>query len=357
MTENIVPIEKIEELHIELGYQCNIRCTMCYQKDYTICIDPVVWREKLAGIYPTVKKIIIQGGEPTVIKDTKELIELALSKNPEVKVSFMTNGLAFDSYWQNLFVKHGDFVNFSLNAADKDTHEKINRYSKWDKVIDNLKNTLALRKSTNSPLQVTISFVILPDNIKQLSDYIELGKNLGVDKVRFFFDACNLDKDSKLVEQEVGKALDTAKKYEGNLIVEGLLHFYEFYCQKIGVKNIFIDQKEKMACGMCRLPWTNIFVDHFGNLMFCCMTNLVLGNLLKEDLSAIFNNSKAVDFREKILKNNYVYCMSNCTRNPNPVYKFDLVRVKYYAKNFFTYLKRDPKVAWQKAKRKIKQWF
>ena len=60
---------------------------------------------------------------------------------------------------------------------------------------------------------------------------------------------------------------------------------------------------------------------------------------------------------QEILQNNYVYCMSNCTRNPNPVYKFDWVRIKYYTSNFFTYLKRDPKVAWQKAKRKIKQWF
>ena len=51
--------------------------------------------------------------------DARDMIALALEKNPEVKFSLITNGLAFDDGWQRLMVDHGDYVNFSLNAADK----------------------------------------------------------------------------------------------------------------------------------------------------------------------------------------------------------------------------------------------
>ena len=350
-----VPLERIEELHIGLGYRCNVRCVMCFQKDFTLRSDPVIWREKLLPLYPSVKRIVIQGGEPTVMGDARDLIALALEKNPEVKFSLITNGLAFDGGWQRLMVDHGDYVNFSLNAADKETHEKINRHSCWEKVMANLRGVLELRTRLKSPLTVAASFVILPENIGQMSEFIDLGRSLGVDKIRFLFDPGLLDPDTRRVGREVARAAESARRAEPGF-TEGLARFYEYYAAKMRVKNDLLGSLPPAECGLCRFPWSNVYVDHFGNVMFCCMINLNLGNLFERDLGAIYNGRRAVHCRNRMLKNDYSRCMPSCMLNPNPDYRFRWATARHYGRLFGTYVRLNPKVAWEKAKRKIKQW-
>ena len=37
------PLSSVKSLHIELGYPCNIRCIMCFQKNFTQRMDRRIW--------------------------------------------------------------------------------------------------------------------------------------------------------------------------------------------------------------------------------------------------------------------------------------------------------------------------
>ncbi|NQU99411.1 MAG: radical SAM protein [Parcubacteria group bacterium] len=352
-----VSLSRIKELHVEMGYQCNLRCIMCFQCDYTQKLNPNVWQKKLLPLYSTLEKMTIQGGEITVIPECRDLVKLVLEKNPNIKFGAMSNGVLFNEYWQKLFVDHGYMINLSLNAANKETHEKINKNSIWEKVIGNLKAVIDLRNQKKSPLEVYTSFVILPQNIRQLADFIELGKGFGVDKIRFFFDAVNLEEDTKLVEKEVGKALDVARKYKDSLAVEGLIYFYQYYCNQKKVKNIYKDEIEPLIPqGNCNIPFNNLYVDRAAKALVCCMSNLVLGDMNKDSLEEVWNGKRAQLFRKMMQKGDYRYCQATCPSNKKPSYSFDLAKLRCYIDKIKYEYMQSPKTTLKKIKRKIKQF-
>ena len=356
MSKNIIKIKDIDELHVELGYQCNLRCIMCFQKDYTQKINPDIWQKKLLPLYPYLKRLIIQGGEPTVIKASKELADLALEKNPNIKFGIMTNGLLFGKYWRELFVDHGYSANFSINGANKEIHEKINVNSNFEKVMKNLEDLIALRGAKENGLEISISFVIIPENLHQLDDFVELAKHLGVEKVRFFFDAARLPDDVEVVTKNITSALEKRKKYQDSLQVEGLIKFYEYYCFKKKLDNVFKDEKEKIP-PRCLAPWKSLYVDHYGKLMSCCMSNIILGDLNKNKIKDLLNVKKVLDFRKKMSKGDFRYCQATCLENTKPKYGLNAGNLRGYFEKFFYDFKQSPSVAFKKVLRKLKQLF
>ncbi len=76
-----------------MGYPCNVRCTFCNQADYSTkrVLDRRIWSEALLPAYEVVRGINMQGGEPTVSNDCRELLQLLLDTYPNVRLALMTN--------------------------------------------------------------------------------------------------------------------------------------------------------------------------------------------------------------------------------------------------------------------------
>lgn len=267
----------------------------------------------------------------------------------------MTNGLLFDDYWQNEFIAHGHMVNFSLNSSSKENHEKINFHSDFDKVLSNLKSLVRKRNEAKSSLMIAVSFVILSQNIHELASFIELAENLGIDRVRFFFDTANLPSDSKVVEDSLKKAWE---KFESrHAKVEGLVCFYRYYCWKKKISNIFKEKADDLESqAPCLAPWNSLYIDHTGQVQSCCMSSIVLGNLNDNSLEELINNRPAITFRKAMSKGNFRYCQPTCAVITNPSYGLTVAKIFNLANKFLTNFKLSPKTAWKKALRKIKQF-
>ena len=355
MREYSIQLKDIKELHLEIGYQCNLRCKMCFQKNYTQGMNAEIWQEKLLPLYPHLERLIIQGGEPTVIKEAKDLVNLVLAKNPGIRFGAMTNGLLFGDYWLQLFVDHGFMVNFSLNGATKETHEAVNCFSKYGGVMENLKRLIASRDNAKSSLEIYISFVIIPDNLHEICDFIKLGKNLGVNRVRFFYDASRLPINQRLVNEQIEAALSLRRELGGILKVDGLVKFYQCYCVKNKLVNEFVNEKEDIPAH-CAVPWRSLYVDHYGKLMSCCMSNVILGDLERSDLADLINNRQAKNFRKRIFCDDFRYCQTACLNNFKPIYKFNLPQLVGYWNKFKYDFVRSPRVAIGKSLRKLRQF-
>jgi MoaA/NifB/PqqE/SkfB family radical SAM enzyme len=290
------------------------------------------------------------------MKECKELIALVLSLNPSAKFGVMTNGLLFNDYWRETFVDHGYEVNFSLNGASQSTHETINVNSKYNKVMDNLTRLIELRSTRANTLAIYVSFVIVPENVHEIAAFVELANRLGVN-ARFFYDASRMPEagDSEKVEEEIARSFAALKTHRDRIFVEGLAAFYRHYCRNSGIENRLNHEKEA-APPKCMAPWKGLNVDRLGQVRFCCMSSLMLGNLNRNDIHEIWNGHRAQMFRKRMAVDDYRYCQASCILNAKPNYAVDYVKADYYVRKFVTEFRSSPKLAYRKAVRKIRQF-
>ncbi len=128
-------------------------------------------------------------GEPLIYKDFERIIELC--HHYKIKLNLTTNG-TFPrkgvEVWSKLIVPVASDIKISWNGATKATQEKIMLGTQWEKVLDNLKKLIALRdehfRTEGHYCQITLQLTFLESNLKELADIVQLGIDLGVDRIK-----------------------------------------------------------------------------------------------------------------------------------------------------------------------------
>lgn len=275
-------------LHIVLGQDCNQRCKMCFQDNFNSRIDPDIYKNILLPVYKGVNDVLIAGGEPTILPETREFIDIVKKENPCARFSTITNGKAFDRSWIDEFVSRGSSVKFSLNAVSKETYEKIVEGGDWDGVILNLKRLVECRNNDRkSGLRILASFVIIKENAHEASAFPEFCRKLGVDEWHF-----NIDKRERASlsgNPEAGSRPARAESVRPVNYSSG-------------------DNTRK-----CYAPYTNIYIDVSGNARVCCFSDKVIGNIRESPIDELMNNEKAEAMRKRVTEErDYSHCDSNC---------------------------------------------
>lgn len=184
---------------------CNLSCIMC--EDHSPFSH--TRRERVAAGIPKrrmsidlIKKILTEAegtplreivpstmGEPLVYKHFEEII--ALCHQYQIKLNLTTNG-TFPrkgvETWAKLLVPITSDVKVSWNGASKAVQEKIMLGTCWEKVLNNLKKFIAIRndfaKQDGNYCQVTLQLTFLETNVHELADIVQLGLDLGVDRIK-----------------------------------------------------------------------------------------------------------------------------------------------------------------------------
>lgn len=177
--------EDLIYMDIMFGFDCNIRCKMCYQKEHRavrpkIQLDPELIIRKVD--HTPFKEIRVLGGEPLFLPNSLTYIDylIKIGKRPSV----VTNGYYKNQILLEKIVGHFDKYVVSLNAATKQTHEKINVGSKWDQVIENLKTIQRLRGTAKRPVLIA-HMTITPDNVEEAPDFLNFVRDFGFDNYEF----------------------------------------------------------------------------------------------------------------------------------------------------------------------------
>ena len=124
--------------------------------------------KKLGG-----QRIDITGGEPTLRKDLKEIIEIAKSFN--LKVELVTNGSLLSKVKLKAFKELGlDAIAVSLDGSIYETYAKIRPINRdtFNKIIDNIKQSIELGFYTK------INTVVFRSNFKDLINITKLAIKL-----------------------------------------------------------------------------------------------------------------------------------------------------------------------------------
>lgn len=184
---------------------CNLSCIMCEdhsphsstQRDRIQAripkrrmpielIDSIVAQAKSTGLREIIPSTM---GEPLLYKDFSAILDIC--KKYDVKLNLTTNGtfpIKGAKTWAELIVPVTSDVKISWNGATKATQEKIMRGSKWEKVLDNVKEFIAVRdyyaEREGDYCRVTFQLTFLEENVDELADMVRLAAELGVDRLK-----------------------------------------------------------------------------------------------------------------------------------------------------------------------------
>jgi MoaA/NifB/PqqE/SkfB family radical SAM enzyme len=349
-------LSSLKYLHIMVGNACNHRCVMCFQEDFSLVIDPEIIRKQLAPAYPHLEFVLLQGGEPTILPQARELVDRILAVNEKARFGMMTNGHRFDGYWQDLFTRRGRRVSFSLNAATQSTYDRITRRGDWAATIANLDGIVRRKREAGAAgLQIAASFVVLNENLPEMSRFIQFCRESGVDQARIFFDQNLFPTDRERLRRELEESEILAREYE----VEGLGGFAAYARSHLDPKPAGLtvppsgcasaadsvaaapdsmpsngwrgrlsrlfrrpptaDESGTIPAGPsptdrstaphratpCPVPFEGVAVEVDGRVRFCCMTSTFIGDLHRNPIDVIWNNKAARAFREQMISRRY----------------------------------------------------
>jgi len=310
---------------------CNLTCIMCEdhspysstQKDRIAAgigkrrMDIDLIRRILAEAKGTAVREIIPStmGEPLIYKHFEEIIEFC--KIYDIKLNLTTNGTFSRKgveAWANLIVPVTSDVKISWNGASKATQEKIMLGTKWEIVIDNVKKFIAIRneifKLKDHYCQVTLQLTFLETNIHELDDIVQLGINLGVDRIKGHHLWAHFDEIKQLSmrrnketisrwNQAVIQAQDVANR---QLLPNGKF---------IKLENIYLldehADQDLISGGECPFLGKEAWVATDGRFSPCCAPDKErrklgdFGSLANKTLDEIWNSSQYQD-----LSNNYM---------------------------------------------------
>lgn len=168
-------------IEVETTTICNLKCVMC---------EHTYWREKpqrmnykqfkhILGQFPKLAWIGMTGiGSSFLNPDYIEMIKLVKSK--KIYLELYDHFDALDEKLAKQIIKAGvDRLIVSMEAATKETYEKIRVNANFDRVLKNIRNFYALKKKMKSHYpEITYHFIISKLNVKEVLPYIDLVKEL-----------------------------------------------------------------------------------------------------------------------------------------------------------------------------------
>lgn len=154
-----------KEVILEVTNLCNLRCRHCHFHGDTARrgrplghMDPSLWRIVLAEMahWKTPVTLLTHGaGEPLLYPFLTELLAEA-KRLPNLRVGFMTNGMLLDACWtERLLDLEVDFLAFSIDGVNPQTHDAVRRNARLQLIEDNVRHLVrckAQRGSTNPTL-------------------------------------------------------------------------------------------------------------------------------------------------------------------------------------------------------------
>lgn len=158
---------------------CNLDCIMCCwrcMKEDTIAVQKAY--DDVSPYLRNAREIILSGGgDPFVRPDTRKmLLEFNRVSYPQLKINLLTNGVLLPKFWERIKHLNFGYINVSIDAATKETYEKIRRRSKWEALLFSLS---VIKENKEKFDFVTINMTVMKENYREIPLFVELGKDFG----------------------------------------------------------------------------------------------------------------------------------------------------------------------------------
>jgi len=299
-----------------------------------------IWRDRLRDVFPFIKGVKLQGGEPTVMANCRGAAQY-LRAFPNVKLLIHSNGIRVDDFWHETILEQTSSFDVSINAATASAYDKIVIYGNFAQVISNVERVLTQRQGKTPSVGFTA--VVLKENFFELNRLIELAGRMGIDKIEFGYDPIltfqRLPGREAIISQ-LARCEEQISRFPC-LAVIGLNALYEHVGQ-------IRSNAGSVKRPMCAQPFRNLLIDWNGDVKLCSKTWVKLGNLREQSLQEMSAGVLADRFRQRVERENYYWCSPECDGNAAPS------RIALLNKYVYV-LRHDPKIFIRKIRQKAKQ--
>jgi MoaA/NifB/PqqE/SkfB family radical SAM enzyme len=187
-------IDGVDRLVFALDRSCNLSCPSC--RTHRIAdkasesVEKVrAVKEKLLPLLPGLRLLHINpAGELFASRPSRMLLELINDENcPDLIIDIMSNGTLFnEKEWMKFPGIHDKVrsVRISIDAARKETFEKLRRPAKYEAFIENIRFLAGLRASGRIKV-LLFSFTYQIDNFREMRDFVTFGESMNADYVQF----------------------------------------------------------------------------------------------------------------------------------------------------------------------------
>jgi len=304
--------KKLREIIISITNRCNLKCKMCdipqLKKEKELTTAEITnFIKDLEELKP--ETIVFSGGEPFLREDIFILLEFA--KEQGFRTCITSNGtLITKDIAVELKKVKTDIVNISIEGPEK-VHDNLRGEGSFAKSIE------ALSYLKEQGIETTIATVVSKFSYKYLSFMVELAHFLKATTVKFqifneiFLNGPKNSSDFYLeescfaeVKKEIIKTIAISRKYRINTNPSAYLKRIPYYlCRK---------KLDTMALG-CSALWEVCSIDAGGNIYPCwVLTQYLLGNIMTEKISDIWDNQKHKQIREEIIGQGCRGCLMSC---------------------------------------------
>lgn len=301
--------------------RCNLRCSWCIggrileEKEKTkgigvlpsLLSDPANMEKVIRDILDytkdgfRVENVSFSGitGDPFLAKEAFIRAVNLLSEN-NVRIGVYSNAVLLDDELINTLLKM-NYINVSLDAATPETFVMLKYGGNsggvkiFNNLVENITKLARLRNnSKNSKLDINASFVLYPDNYKEIYDAAKLLKRIGIRIMRMKQD---ISGKMLLSRKQMAEAKELIKKVKN-------LEDDKFKFVTIHRLNTPSDMKRQFdRCIISDLVTT---IGSDGNVYPCnyqaCSGNSVYGNAIKNSFADIWEGKTRIKIKEQLPK-------------------------------------------------------
>jgi hypothetical protein len=190
VSEQKYEVDGISELIFGFDQTCNLSCPSCRTHVITEKVSQSIEKaraveDKLVSLLPTVRILNINSaGELFVSKSSRKLLELINDERcPDLRLDIISNGTLFSrEEWNKFPGIHNKIssVRISIDAATKETFEKLRRLGKYRVFIQNMQFLRELRDGGVIP-ELKFSFTYQLENFREMKAFVHFCSEMHAD--------------------------------------------------------------------------------------------------------------------------------------------------------------------------------
>jgi MoaA/NifB/PqqE/SkfB family radical SAM enzyme len=353
LQKKIVLKSKMKRLWVTVTSRCNIRCKTCglWKNKWDL---PYKTAKEVMENYPYMERLVWLGGEVFLYKHFEEMFDEACKWN-NLKQQIITNGLAPNPRWIEKIIKaQNTELTFSIDGVTKEVYEEIRQGSNFERVVENVKYIMKLKKELGINKDIRMNSVIMKTNYKQIYDLLDFAKERGFNQLSLMalhFDSAPNEnifygdtRDQKALNY-VYKAIpilkERAKQY--NIDLDILLPCGDESFEEVVAKqeNTKIKQKQESeekkfevkkeikletkiedskdvivpinrVC--CKMPWNYMMICDNGNVLITGSCVKRIGSIYENSINEIWNSPIAQEYRKLMIEKKFPedMCRTEC---------------------------------------------
>lgn len=297
----------ISSLQFELSSRCNERCIHCYipnekkNKGFDMPLNKVksILDEfsEMGGIHVT-----LSGGEALLHKKLMDIVKYCREK--DFKISILSNLISLnDDQISQLKEANISLIQTSLYSMNPEIHDTITTVKgSWKKTKE------AIEKLVDADIPVQISCPIMKANKHGYRDVLEYARSLKIKAQTDYILLARADLDTENLANRL--SLDETADVITD-IIKNDIKYYEETLTNITRSEIYdIDPERFKKQPVCGVGYDNCCITANGDVYPCAgWQDYVLGNVYKQSLADIWENSPRVKELRKITQASFPQCL------------------------------------------------